>query len=64
MNDQDEFDALHNMAELARRIEFDRVHAIGQRLRKIFERDRLDHALVGLEDYLVRAVEEATNTKE
>lgn len=46
--------------------EFDRVHEIGKRLKLIFERDGInmfsEHGLRldGSEDYMVRAVEEAT----
>jgi hypothetical protein len=38
---------------------FDRMQAIGRKLREIFDRDKTPFA-PGCEDYLVRSVEEAT----
>jgi hypothetical protein len=40
--------------------DFDRIHVQGKKLRKIFERDRV-RIPPGIEDYLIRAVEETTN---
>lgn len=40
-------------------LEFDRIHEIGKKLKELFYRDGFTKA-DGLEDYLVRSVEEAT----
>lgn len=51
------------MPNKTRREEFDRIQAISVHLREIFKRDfnndEINRSLVGMEDYVVRSVEEA-----